>query len=82
MSAGWEYANVGFCMVDRPRWFARVFLAVGLIGDGLMGVRGSMGDLRESDDRWAGWTEAAMLRESFGLAAREASISAYSESIE
>ena len=40
----WLYANVGTCMVEKPRWLRRVLRTVGLIGEGEMGVRGS-GDL-------------------------------------
>jgi len=40
---------VGGWKVEKPRWFNLVFLAVGLIGEGEMGVRGGIkpGDLRE-----------------------------------
>ena len=41
-----------------------------MLGDGETGVRGMEGALRDSD----GFEEALMLRESLGLAAREASI--------
>jgi len=46
------YENVGCCPVEYPRWFSLVLRAVGLMGDGEIGVRGiAMGDLRESEGR-------------------------------
>lgn len=43
---------MGCWKLEKPRWFILVFRAVGLIGDGEMGVRGIMtGDLRERDGR-------------------------------
>lgn len=67
------YAYDGCWAVEEwPRWFRRVLRAVGLLGEGESGVRGrEEGGLRESD---AGLEAALMLRESFGLAARVASI--------
>lgn len=72
------------CMVEYPRWFRRVLRAVGLIGDGEMGVRGVgtegmvrlMGDLRESEGRVEEWVDVAvaadeMLMESLGLRERD-----------
>lgn len=60
--------------MEKPRWFILVFRAVGLIGEGEMGVRGIMaGDLRDRAglEEAAPWLAAVeMLRESFGLAAR------------
>lgn len=38
-----EYAYVGFCMVENPRWFSLVLRTVGLMGDGDTGT-GEMGD--------------------------------------
>lgn len=52
---GFEYAYVGCCMVEYPRWFSFVFRAVGLMGTGEAGAAetgdriGAMaiGDLRD-----------------------------------
>lgn len=51
--------------MEKPRWLSRVFRAVGLTGDGDIGVDGS-GDLR---DRVA-VVAVGRARASFGLAAR------------
>ena len=51
--------------MENPRWLRRVFLAVGLIGEGDIGVRGS-GDLREREVVVA----VGRARESLGFAAR------------
>jgi len=56
--------------VEKPRWFRRVFRAVGLMGDGESGVRAREGGWRDDD----GLEAALMLSESLGLAARVASI--------
>lgn len=63
-------------MVEYPRWFNLVLRAVGLTGDGEIGVRGATGDLRAREGRVLDWTVVEMLRESLGLTTREASISA------
>jgi hypothetical protein len=47
----------------------RVLRAVGEIGEGETGVRGTTGDLREREGRVA-WAAVEMLRESLGLAER------------
>ena len=59
--------------MEYPRWFNRVLRAVGLIGDGEMGDFRARGDLRLRLGRDAG-AAVEMLRASFGLTDREASI--------
>jgi len=66
-------------MVEYPRWFNLVFRCVGLMGEGdtgdLRGVKGDKGDL---SDRVGlvicGAVDVEMLKDSFGLATREASM--------
>ena len=63
--AGWLYANVGGCSVEKPRWLSRVLRTVGLIGEGEIGARGS------GDFALEVLTESAgTASESFGRAAR------------
>jgi len=62
---GCAYAKFAGCSVEKPRWLSRVLRAVGLIGEGEIGVRGSGDFMLRVLVVFVG-----RARESLGLAAR------------